>query len=147
MREASPFWFTAKAANGAVTLTSPASAATSAAVVASMRARKVEIIPSIADGSAARAMAAILKSTKARSAHVKQLVDLVVGNGFDGIELDYEKLRLLRWLLHLGHDPPGVGGLRQGAGRGPARQGQAAGPGRAADVQRCAQLHQWLLGL
>ncbi len=91
MSEASPFWYTAKASKGAVSLTSTVSSASAASVVASLRARKVAIIPSVADGSAARAMAGILTSTQARSAHARQLVELVSDNGFDGIELDYER--------------------------------------------------------
>ena len=56
-----------------------------------MRSRGIKVIPSIADGSAARAMAAVLKDPEDRTAHVAQIVDLVVSNGYDGIELDYEK--------------------------------------------------------
>jgi spore germination protein YaaH len=88
---ASPFWYQAKAANGSVSITTSLSESTRATVLARLRAAGVEIIPSVADGSAARAMAAILKSSSARTAHVAQLVSLATSNGFDGIELDYEK--------------------------------------------------------
>jgi spore germination protein YaaH len=89
--EASPFWYTARASGGAVALTTSVPADTRARVQASLRDRGVAIIPSIADGSAARAMATVLKDAAARTAHVKQLVELATSNGFDGIELDYEK--------------------------------------------------------
>jgi spore germination protein YaaH len=89
--EASPFWYTAKASGSTVTVASSVGAETIAAVTASLRARGIAIIPSVADGSAARAMAGVLKDPAARAAHVAQLVDLVVANGYDGIELDYEK--------------------------------------------------------
>lgn len=89
--EASPFWYTAKASGGTVAVTSSVGADTIAAVTASLRARSIAIIPSVADGSAARAMAAVLKDPAARAAHVAQLVGLVTTNGYDGIELDYEK--------------------------------------------------------
>jgi spore germination protein YaaH len=89
--EASPFWYTAKASGLAVSVSTTVDAATRERVVASLRTRGIAVIPSVADGSAARAMAAVLQDRVARSAHVNQLVDLVTSSGFDGIELDYEK--------------------------------------------------------
>jgi spore germination protein YaaH len=89
--DASPFWYTARASNGTTTVSTTVDDGTRAAVMASLRARGIPVIPSVADGSAARAMAAVLKDPAARTSHVVQLVDLVAANGFDGIELDYEK--------------------------------------------------------
>lgn len=89
--DASPFWYTARASNGTTTLSTTVDAGTRSTVVTSLRARGIPVIPSVADGSAARAMAAVLTDPAARAIHVAQLVDLVVANGFDGIELDYEK--------------------------------------------------------
>lgn len=89
--EASPFWYTATASGGSVAVTTSVSADTRARVQASLRDRGIAVIPSIADGSAAKAMAAVLKDAAARAAHVNQLVELATANGFDGIELDYEK--------------------------------------------------------
>jgi spore germination protein YaaH len=89
--EASPFWYTARASGGAVAVSTTMSPDTVASVLARLRAKGIAVIPSVADGSAAKAMAAILKDPPARAAHVNQLVELVTANGFDGIELDYEK--------------------------------------------------------
>ena len=89
--EASPFWYTAKASGGAVSVTTAVGPDVIARVMASLRARGIAVLPSVADGSAARAMAAVLKDPAARATHVNQLVELVVANGYDGIELDYEK--------------------------------------------------------
>jgi spore germination protein YaaH len=89
--EASPFWYTAKASGSAVSVTTALSPDTVARVLASLRDRGIAVIPSVADGSAAKAMAGVLRDPVARAAHVNQLVELVVANGFDGIELDYEK--------------------------------------------------------
>jgi spore germination protein YaaH len=89
--EASPFWYTANASGGTVSVTASVGADTIAAVTASLRARSIAIIPSVADGSAARAMAGALQDPGARAAHVAQLIGLVMDNGYDGIELDYEK--------------------------------------------------------
>jgi spore germination protein YaaH len=89
--DASPFWYTARASGGTTTVSTSVAASTRAAVLASLRSRGIPVIPSVADGSAARAMATVLKDPTARARHVAQLVDLAVANGFDGIELDYEK--------------------------------------------------------
>ncbi len=89
--EASPFWYSARASGGSVSLSTTVAADTRARVVTSLRARGIAVIPSVADGSAARAMASVLKSPAARATHVAQLVDLVNDNDYDGIELDYEK--------------------------------------------------------
>ena len=89
--EASPFWYTARASGGSTTVSTTMSAATRANVVSSLQSRGIAVIPSVADGSSARAMASVLKSASARARHVAQLVALVDANGYDGIELDYEK--------------------------------------------------------
>jgi hypothetical protein len=91
MGEASPFWYTARASGGSVALTSTLSTTTMASVLASLRTRGIPVLPSVADGSAARAMAGLLADPAARSRHVAQLVELTVANGYDGIELDYER--------------------------------------------------------
>ena len=89
--EASPFWYTAKASGGAVSVSTTMSPDTVAGVVARLRAKGITVVPSVADGSAAKAMAAVIADPAARAAHVNQLVELVAVNGYDGIELDYEK--------------------------------------------------------
>ena len=89
--EASPFWYTAKASGGAVSVSTTMSPDTVAGVVARLRAKGITVIPSVADGSAAKAMAAVISDPAARAAHVNQLVERSTVNGFDGIELDYEK--------------------------------------------------------
>jgi spore germination protein YaaH len=89
--DASPFWYTARASKGSVTISQSVGSATMATVLSSLRSRGIAVIPSVADGSSARAMAAVLKDTADRRRHVTQLVDLVVSHGYDGIELDYEK--------------------------------------------------------
>lgn len=87
----SPFWYTAKAVNGTVAITSSLAPAARDASLAALRAKNVALLPSIADGSSARQMAAVLKDPKDRMVHVAQLVALVVANDFEGIELDYER--------------------------------------------------------
>ena len=91
MRDASPFWFTARASSGKVSVSSSVSAKARHATMTRLRATKVTLIPSVADGSSPRAMAAILKDPQDRARHVRQLTKLVVDDGYDGIELDYER--------------------------------------------------------
>ncbi len=89
--DASPFWYSARASGGSVDITTSVSAATRADTLTRLRSRDIAVIPSVADQSGAREMAAILKVPSARRAHVDQLVTLVMDNGFDGVELDYER--------------------------------------------------------
>jgi spore germination protein YaaH len=48
------------------------------------------VLPSIADGSGKGRMAATLADPGLRGAHVADIVNTVVSNGYDGIDLDYE---------------------------------------------------------
>jgi hypothetical protein len=88
---ASPFWYTARASGGSVAMSATVNATTMTSVLASLRSRGIPVVPSVADGSAARAMAALLADPGARARHVAQLVELAVANGYDGLELDYER--------------------------------------------------------
>jgi spore germination protein YaaH len=54
-------------------------------------ARGLNVLPSITDGSGKWIMATvILANTTSRTQHVQNIVNLVLANGFDGIDLDYE---------------------------------------------------------
>ncbi len=48
------------------------------------------VVPSITDGTGRLVMSGILQDPAARAQHVAAIVGLVVNNGFDGIDLDYE---------------------------------------------------------
>ena len=52
--------------------------------------RGVKILPSITDGSGKGRMAATLASKPKRAEHINSIVQLVLTNGYDGIDLDYE---------------------------------------------------------
>jgi spore germination protein YaaH len=55
------------------------------------QARGIKVLPSITDGSGKWIMAyAILGNNDSRAQHVQNIVNLVMSNGFDGIDLDYE---------------------------------------------------------
>jgi spore germination protein len=86
--DASPFWY---AATGATTVL-PKSGAGDPAVVSDLRGRGVLVLPTVTETLNAADMAALLADPVQRSAHVQTLVDLVTGNGFDGIDLDYESM-------------------------------------------------------
>lgn len=89
--EASPFWHTVRASRKVTRISTSVDSATVARVVSRLRARGIRVIPSVADGSPARSMAAVLADASARRRHVTQLVALVQANDYDGIELDYER--------------------------------------------------------
>lgn len=89
--DGSPFSF---AATGVTTFSLSGSEATLANHVAAIRAAGARVLPSITDGvtssSTKGAMSALLQDPAARAQHVQAIVQLVVGRGFDGIDLDYE---------------------------------------------------------
>lgn len=87
-QDISPFWYTALP-DGTIGLVGTQSALNK--TVAEAQARGIKVLPSITDGSGKWIMAtAILANTTSRTQHVQNIVNLVMSNGFDGIDLDYE---------------------------------------------------------
>ncbi|MFZ9627736.1 MAG: glycosyl hydrolase family 18 protein [Ilumatobacteraceae bacterium] len=60
------------------------------AAVASVRAQGLPVVPSIFDGQAAGVMRGILDDPYRRAQHEQNIVNLVMSQGYDGIDLDYE---------------------------------------------------------
>ena len=85
--DVSPFWH-GIADDGSITLLGT-QASLSAAVFAA-RSNGLTLIPSIADGTAAGVMSGILADPVSRTAHVNNIVTLVMSKGYDGIDIDYE---------------------------------------------------------
>ncbi len=61
------------------------------AVIATARQAGVPILPAISDESGRHTMAGILADPAQRAAHIATLVGLVLNNGYDGIDIDYEQ--------------------------------------------------------
>ncbi len=59
--------------------------------ITATRAAGAKVVPSIVDAMPAGGMAAVLADPSARAAHVAAIGDLAATNGFDGIDIDYEK--------------------------------------------------------
>ena len=90
----SPFWHdtTEGATPGTVRIIDHNIGTPKASAMATLRASGKKIVPSITDGTASRGwMASVLANPGTRSAHVQQLLDVALRNGYDGIDLDYEK--------------------------------------------------------
>jgi spore germination protein len=85
---ASPFWYQA---TGATTIV-PDPGAGDPSVVDALRSRSVKVVPTVRESLTATQMAALLNDPAQRAAHVQTLVGLVVGNGYDGVDLDYESM-------------------------------------------------------
>jgi spore germination protein YaaH len=86
--DVSPFFFTARPDG---TIANVGSDTQLKATVDAARAQGIKVLPSITDGSGKWIMATvILANTDSRAQHVQNIVDLVMTNGFDGIDLDYE---------------------------------------------------------
>ena len=65
-------------------------AANIAWAMAQLKAAGLTVLPAIADGTGKGKMAAALADPAKRAVHVADIVNLVMANGFDGIDLDYE---------------------------------------------------------
>ena len=93
--DVSPFWYSATKKGGGIKVDFNAnygkSAANSSWALAQLRAAGIPVLPSIADASGAKTMANFLADPANRSAHVADIVNIVVANNYDGIDLDYEK--------------------------------------------------------
>jgi spore germination protein YaaH len=93
--DVSPFWYstTAKSGGGVQVRLNPnfTNAASNVAwAMAQLKAAGLVVMPAIADGSGKGRMASTLADPTLRAAHVADIVNVVVSNGFDGIDLDYE---------------------------------------------------------
>ena len=85
--EASLFWYGARG-DGTVTLNGTQGNLTTA--VNALRAQGLPVIPTVVDGTAAGTMSTLLADPTRRAGHVNQIVNLVMSNGYDGVDLDYE---------------------------------------------------------
>ena len=95
LTDVSPFWYSAVAkSGGGVQVKFNANfgngAANAAWAMGQLKAAGIPVLPAIADSSGKGRMAATLANPGLRAAHVADIVNLVVSNGYDGIDLDYE---------------------------------------------------------
>jgi spore germination protein YaaH len=93
--DVSPFWFsaTAKSGGGVQVRFNPNftnGAANAAWAMGQLKAAGLTVLPAIADGSGKGRMAKTLADPGLRAQHVSDIVSLVMTNGYDGIDLDYE---------------------------------------------------------
>ena len=88
--QVSPVWYSAEGAT-TITVNKDLAPEATAHFIAAVRAAGAKVVPSIADAMAAGGMAAVLADPALRAAHVAAIGDLAATNGYDGIDLDYEK--------------------------------------------------------
>jgi spore germination protein YaaH len=93
--EVSPFWYAATAkAGGGVKVGFNANftnaAANSAWAMQQLKGAGIPVLPAIVDGAGKGRLAKTLADPALRAQHVADLVNLVMANGYDGIDLDYE---------------------------------------------------------
>ena len=91
MKEVMPFWFSLKSPT--VIRDDYVSGNPSwpmADTVCLMRRARLQIIPTMTDGTAKLVLSQYLSNAATRTTIVNTIVDLVVKNNFDGIDLDYE---------------------------------------------------------
>ena len=92
--DVSPFWYSATAKSGGVQVkfnpNFTNAAANAAWAMGQLKAAGLTVLPAIADGSGKGRMASVLADPAKRAQHVQEIVQLVMSNGYDGIDLDYE---------------------------------------------------------
>ncbi len=93
--DVSPFWHNAakssSSPSGVELQNNSLSSGTRASNLATLKGRGIAILPSITDGTGAGHMSAVIRDSSKRAALVDQVVNLVMSNGYDGIDLDFEK--------------------------------------------------------
>lgn len=91
----SPFWHNAakssSSPSGVTIQNNSLSSGSRASNLATLKGRGVAVLPSITDGTGAGSMSAVMRNSSKRAALVTQIVNLVIANGYDGIDLDFEK--------------------------------------------------------
>jgi HAD superfamily hydrolase (TIGR01509 family) len=90
VRQVSPVWYTTLDAT-TIAVTGGLAPETTAAFVAAARDAGAKIVPSIVDEMPAGGMAAVLADPASRAVHVAAIADLATANGYDGIDIDYER--------------------------------------------------------
>ena len=90
LREVSPFWFNAVAADQIV-IDPNASQELTDEFMTKVRGSRADIVPSIVDKMAAGEMAAILADPVTRRQHIDTIVAFAADGDYDGIDLDYEQ--------------------------------------------------------
>lgn len=90
VRQVSPFWYSSHGATS-ITVDEHLTPDATAQFIAAARAAGAKVVPSIADLMDAGGMAAVLADPTSRAAHVAAIADLAAANGYDGIDIDYEK--------------------------------------------------------
>jgi len=87
-KDVSPFFYTAQP-DGTIALVGSQTQLDQ--TVTAAKARGIKVLPSITDSSGKWMMATvILANTDSRAQHIANIVNLVMSQGFDGIDLDYE---------------------------------------------------------
>ncbi len=93
--DVSPFWYSAtKGGPNGVKVGFNSNfgnaAANSAWALGQLRAAGIPVIPAMTDATGKNTMANLLADPARRSAHVAEIVNIVMSNNYDGIDLDYE---------------------------------------------------------
>lgn len=90
----SPFWYSATKSGNGVKVGLNSNFTNGQANVqwamGQLKGAGLTVLPAIADSSGKGTMARTLADPAKRAAHVQDIVDLVLSNGYDGIDLDYE---------------------------------------------------------
>lgn len=84
----SPFWYEMKS----TTQIAPFPGAEDPAIIDGVKGQGVALIPSVSNEFDGTRVSKMLATASSRTSHVNTLVNLAVGKGYDGLDIDYENL-------------------------------------------------------
>lgn len=94
--EVSPFWYSLDS-DGSVVLADPAHTTVDRQMVRHLQQNDIAVIPTITNLRYGdwdyEVIGEVLNDPATRDAHIRNIVDLVMREGYDGIDLDYESMR------------------------------------------------------
>ncbi|MEU6390587.1 glycosyl hydrolase family 18 protein [Streptomyces sp. NPDC046939] len=88
LRTVSPFWYETKSA----TRVDGAPGAGEQRIIDGLRAKGIQVVPTVNDQVKPGALAAVLTDPEQRAAHVEALLAVVRTRAYDGLDLDYETI-------------------------------------------------------
>ena len=91
IKEVMPFWYTLSSEKKITDLYTPANPSVPMSYpIQTLQSLKIQILPTITDGTGKGVLATLIANSKTRATLVSTILTLVMTNGFDGIDLDFE---------------------------------------------------------
>ena len=91
IKEVMPFWYTLSSEKKITDLYTPANPSVPISIpIQTLQSLKIQLLPTITDGTGKAVLAGLIANAKTRATLVATILNLVLTNGYDGIDLDFE---------------------------------------------------------